>query len=252
MPELIDVFEMVTERAEPDPDGWKQQEVRQRRVTRNRRVGAFVAATAIAILAVALIARALPGEERRPASPGQTDASTSLGGADRTTGLTAGAPLATFSSTRYGYSIGYPRGWAVRPAKARLSDLGIPNPASVSVDYFLPPTTTPPVGWSATPILIVAAQRLDRGTSLREWTSQVQEFVDACSAPGWQRTIRVGGERANLAYLPACDTVPEFKFWTTIVHGRMGYHVIWNGFAGNEARDQAGFDRVLGSLRFTD
>jgi hypothetical protein len=49
MLELREVFEMVTKQTEPDLDSWKKQEDRQRRASRNRRVGAIVVAVAAAI-----------------------------------------------------------------------------------------------------------------------------------------------------------------------------------------------------------
>jgi hypothetical protein len=37
--ELREVFEMVTKQAEPDVDAWRDQERRQRRKSRNRKLG---------------------------------------------------------------------------------------------------------------------------------------------------------------------------------------------------------------------
>ena len=58
MPELKEVFEMVSQKIEPDTDAWKQQDDRHRRTMRNRRIGAFALVAAIgsiaAILAVTL------------------------------------------------------------------------------------------------------------------------------------------------------------------------------------------------------
>jgi len=48
MPELKEVFEMVTNQTEPDLDSWKQQDERQRRTARNRKLGVFALAAAIA------------------------------------------------------------------------------------------------------------------------------------------------------------------------------------------------------------
>jgi len=61
MTELKEVFEMVTKQADPDRDSWKQQEKRQRRTTRNRRVGAIVlvAAMIVALVAVFGVSRPL-------------------------------------------------------------------------------------------------------------------------------------------------------------------------------------------------
>jgi hypothetical protein len=55
MPELREVFEMTTKQMEPDVDAWREQEGRQRKSSRNKRIGAFAVAAAIGLAAVALI-----------------------------------------------------------------------------------------------------------------------------------------------------------------------------------------------------
>jgi dipeptidyl aminopeptidase/acylaminoacyl peptidase len=63
MPELKEVFDMVTKQTEPDLGSWNDQERRQRRSVRNRKIGAF--ALVAAVLAVAaIVAISLPGEDR--------------------------------------------------------------------------------------------------------------------------------------------------------------------------------------------
>jgi hypothetical protein len=63
MPELKEVFEMVTKQSEPDLDSWNQQEERHRRTARNRKVGVFVLAAAIAVVAMVFILRADDGTD---------------------------------------------------------------------------------------------------------------------------------------------------------------------------------------------
>jgi hypothetical protein len=58
MPELREVFEMVTKQTEPDLNAWRDQEQRQRRTSRNRRMGALVIAAAIGLVAVVVVIRA--------------------------------------------------------------------------------------------------------------------------------------------------------------------------------------------------
>jgi hypothetical protein len=58
MPELREVFEMVTKQTEPDLDAWREQERRQRRQSRNRKLGALAIAAAIGVVAVVLVIRA--------------------------------------------------------------------------------------------------------------------------------------------------------------------------------------------------
>jgi Tol biopolymer transport system component len=58
MPELKEVFDMVTKQTEPDLDAWKQQEQHQRRANRNKRLGALAVAAAIGLVAVVVVIRA--------------------------------------------------------------------------------------------------------------------------------------------------------------------------------------------------
>ncbi len=52
MPELKEVFEMVRNQTEPVTGAWKEQERRQRRVARNRKIGAISLSAALAVVAV--------------------------------------------------------------------------------------------------------------------------------------------------------------------------------------------------------
>jgi hypothetical protein len=57
MPELKEVFAMVSNKVEPDMNSWHEQDQRQRRTARNRRIGVFVLAAAICGVAVVAILR---------------------------------------------------------------------------------------------------------------------------------------------------------------------------------------------------
>ena len=64
MPELKEVFEMVTKQIEPDVDPWKEQEQRQRQMARNRRAGAFGLVAAIAAAAAVIAISAIRPDDR--------------------------------------------------------------------------------------------------------------------------------------------------------------------------------------------
>ena len=51
MPELREVFEMVRNQTEPIPGAWEEQERRQRRVVRNRKIGAIALSAGLALVA---------------------------------------------------------------------------------------------------------------------------------------------------------------------------------------------------------
>jgi hypothetical protein len=85
MPDIREVYEMVTKQKPPDPGALERQQNRQVRAARNRRFGAFAVAAVIAGVAVALILATGPGtRNKQPAS----EPSTSLG-ADPTAVATA-------------------------------------------------------------------------------------------------------------------------------------------------------------------
>jgi len=72
MPELKEVFDMVTKQAEPEVDSWREQEQRQRRHARNRRAGAIAVAAAI-VIALVLAVLALPKDQRQRTAGDPTD-----------------------------------------------------------------------------------------------------------------------------------------------------------------------------------
>lgn len=63
MPELKEVFDMVTKQTEPDLDSWREQEQRQRRTARNRRVGAFALVAAIGVVAAFIAINAMRADD---------------------------------------------------------------------------------------------------------------------------------------------------------------------------------------------
>ena len=70
---------MVTKQSEPDMDAWKQQQERQRRVARNRKLGAVAVVGAIAAALVLVFAVTRPSENTsQPAQPGTTETGESI------------------------------------------------------------------------------------------------------------------------------------------------------------------------------
>jgi hypothetical protein len=65
---------VTTRQIEPDLDAWREQEHRQRRVARNRKVGAIAVVAVIAIVAGMLIARSVGGSSTQPAIPPSSSA----------------------------------------------------------------------------------------------------------------------------------------------------------------------------------
>jgi TolB protein len=70
MSELREVFELVTDQIEPDLDSWTGQEQRQRRASRNRRLGALALVAMLGLLAAVFAVRLLDDDPAvKPAVP---------------------------------------------------------------------------------------------------------------------------------------------------------------------------------------
>jgi len=75
MPELREVFEMTTKQmGEPDLDSWREQERRQRKASRNRKLGAIVVVAALLIAGVVVGVSTLGNDDVQPG--GSSDDST--------------------------------------------------------------------------------------------------------------------------------------------------------------------------------
>ena len=78
MPELKEVFEMVSQKVEPDLDAWREQDHRHRRSVRNRRLGAFAVVAAMGVVAAVIAVNAMGADERErtgaPTGPNPADA----------------------------------------------------------------------------------------------------------------------------------------------------------------------------------
>ena len=250
MPDVQEVFRIATQEVRPEAGFVDRQLDRQRRAARARRSGALVVAAAMALIAALLITRALPGKDTEPAAPPETNVSSTIR-PPNTGGLTPDVALRPFTSSAYAYSFAYPQPWHAYPARRSLTQLGLPIDASPALDYF--GIRGPKV--ETYPVLVVAAQPVEPGTTRRSWTSDVETFVDQCGVPNTKETVNVDGERATLAYFVGCyypGKKGTYKYWITLVHGGMGYHVLWMGYEGNETLDRAVLDRILESFRFRD
>ena len=60
MAELRELFEMATKQMEPDQDSWREQQRKQDRSTRNRRLGAFIGVAAMLVIAAVVAVNVWP------------------------------------------------------------------------------------------------------------------------------------------------------------------------------------------------
>jgi hypothetical protein len=70
MPDVREVYEMVTKQKPPEPGALERQQKRQVRAARNRRYGAFAVAAVIGVVAVAVISVIGPGSTQTPPASG--------------------------------------------------------------------------------------------------------------------------------------------------------------------------------------
>lgn len=85
MPDLREVFELTTKQmGEPDVDSWREQEKRQRKTNRSKKIGAIAVAAVLAGAGVVLGISTLGSDGAQPASP-STDSTPTPGGAGQQT-----------------------------------------------------------------------------------------------------------------------------------------------------------------------
>jgi|SoimicmetaTmtHPB_FD_contig_31_8290328_length_1039_multi_4_in_0_out_0_3 hypothetical protein len=68
MPDIQEVYEMVTKQKPPEPGALERQQKRQVRTARNKKIGAFVVAAAIGVVAIVLILMSRPADLTTPAA----------------------------------------------------------------------------------------------------------------------------------------------------------------------------------------
>jgi Tol biopolymer transport system component len=73
MADIKELFDMVTKQTEPDLGSWKEQEDRQRKRARGRRVGAFAVAAAIVAVGALAVATLYQSNDTSPPLDGKTD-----------------------------------------------------------------------------------------------------------------------------------------------------------------------------------
>jgi hypothetical protein len=150
--------------------------------------------------------------------------------------------LAVFESPLYGYGIDYPIGWEYQTASEQLLPLGLPELYGTTVDSF----TSPAAGALPNAKLIGAAASLAEGTSLAQWTTDVEG--PQCGPPADQKSITVAGEPALLTTFTECHGY--FHLWATVVRQGVGFHIVWLNFNGTEGQDRQLFDRILATFTF--
>ena len=81
MADIKELFDMVTKQTEPDLDSWKEQEDRQRKRARSRKIGAFAVAAVIVVLAAFAVVALRQGDGGDPPASQPSQSFTPVGGA---------------------------------------------------------------------------------------------------------------------------------------------------------------------------
>ena len=209
---------------------------------------AMAAAVVLAVVAGTLVLR--PSVLNGPAG-GPTPSVGPSATPGATWQIAPSASFTTFTSTTYGYTVGYPSNWKAHESPGRLDPTSYPYDFSGGVDYL--GATSPAV---LDPGLIIAGPRLTKATDLAGWMAniaQLQVTNIGCGAPDATEAATVAGLPAQIDTWQAC---PEYILWAGFVGGGVGYHVLLiDQFATDnpplQAADHAMFLRILGTFAFT-
>jgi hypothetical protein len=210
---------------------------RTRPMTQMSRLLAGVAAIAILLAGGALILRPAPNNDiGRPSptthsSPSTTPSPSAAGSGSATLALTE-----TFTSTRHGYSVRYPAGWAVTPATKPWSELGKNLWGSGMNDELS----------SSTVRFSGASRPLDPSQTADQWLTA---YAGGGSTSSWP-TVSIGGQSGRITYDggPAAggSLAPGAVMYdAVIVVGRRGYNFNMDGIL-----DRRTFEGLLSTVTF--
>ena len=182
-------------------------------------------------------------------TPTQAPPSTATSSPARTPPVAPSSELKTFTSPRYGYSIDYPSNWRTRPSTGEITAIDHPYDGEQRVDYL---SASAPL--LVDPALVVAAPKIDAGTTLDNWVSTIDGLVGC--APTGSTAVQIGGEPGRLITFDNCLVDRSgFLLWAGVLHGDRAYHIVWldqyaMGNPALQATDRSIFTRMLASFTF--
>ena len=168
-----------------------------------------------------------------------------LAGMTFDSGATPALDLTPFTSTRYGYSSGYPTGWTRTEAVQDLRAFDIPWFHGDAADVF----TGSGVGGPGQPSdgeLDLAATTVPAGTTMQELISKTAGIE--CGAPSMTEDVTVDGKRGTLVRYWNCNG--DYQLWVLVLDGTRAYHLLWVNYPGSEGFDRTVFLQVLSTFRF--
>jgi hypothetical protein len=213
------------------------------------------AATAV-VAAVVVIGGAIYLLGGRPGVGGPSPVPSQTAVAEATTAAPTTAPsivvrpprsafTESFTSSQYGFTVKYPKGWTVRPAKETFRGGEIPSAEATSADAIS----------SGEMEFYVVAEPVAAGTTEAQWTASIdprvpRSFGFAANCAKSATALTVDGEAATELAFDVCR-VATFM-WVTTVHAGYGYQIVWTDYAFTPLADAQGvFDSFLSTFTFT-
>ena len=160
-------------------------------------------------------------------------------------GATPPLALSTFTSSRYGFSIGYPTGWKITESTAALGEKDIPWARGNQVDLIEGPDSGSSPGQPTTGTLDLASVALTPGTTLQAFTANTAGLT---CGNGAGTPITVDGETGNIVEYGGCNG--DFHQWVTVIHQGRGYHILWLNVPVSKDYDRLVFRQILPTFRF--
>lgn len=159
----------------------------------------------------------------------------------------------TFESPVYDYSLRHPAGWSTLPALQPLEPGAAPllGPAGTDVIAGQAART---VRDMRLPAIVVGAQPVEPGTTLEDWTAEVEQIVNGfkgCAEPAAAERTEVGGEPAMLLSYPDCpEELNLDHLWAVLIHRGRGYQFVWFDESSDGAVEREQFEQILSTVSF--
>jgi hypothetical protein len=162
-------------------------------------------------------------------------------------------PSETFESSVYGYSMRYPAGWSSIPAEHAL-EIGEPPTLSSRGTDVLAARAAPMVCEMQLPAIVVGAQPVEPGTTLDDWTAEVEQIVNGfkgCADPTEVDHLDVGGALAAMLAYPDCPArLALDHLWVAFVHDDLGFQIVWFDESSDGAVERGQREQILSTVSF--
>jgi hypothetical protein len=163
-----------------------------------------------------------------------------------------------FTSTRYGYSIELPPGWYVRgegPGKWTPFEISYVGAGTDAFEEDYPGRGETMDFPGITYGLYVSAAPPAKPTSLDQWIDTLATTMDAassCHGTPVRESLTVGGEAAQALVYDRTDCEHDHHVVVVgVLHGDVGYDLLWLAKRGEDDARRETFDSILASWDWT-